>query len=211
MLELIPKIPLYKSFRAFDWPKRLPLNLTLNVTYHCPSKCQTCNIWKKNVDEFTLAEWEKTFQRIENSIYWLILSGGEPFMRKDLPELVRLAYKHLKPKVINIPTNGFLFQIIPTMVEKILENCPTSQVVINFSLDELAEKHDRIRSLEGSFKNLMQSYESLKKIKNPRLTIGIHSVVSKLNFSSFPEIYKFVEENMHPDSYITEIAEKRTL
>lgn len=210
MLELIPKIPPYRSFRAFGWPKQLPINLTLNVTYHCPSRCRTCNIWKKNVNELTIEEWEKTFKSIGNSVYWLILSGGEPFMRKDLPELVRIAYKHLKPKVINIPTNGFLFQAIPPMTEKILENCPTSEVVINLSLDGLFEKHDRIRNLEGSFKNLMLSYESLKKIKNPRLTIGIHSVVSKLNFSSFPEIYKFVEENLHPDSYITEVAEKRT-
>lgn len=210
MLDPIPKIPLYKSFRAFGWPRRLPLNLTLNVTYHCPSRCQTCNIWQKKVAEFTLEEWEKTFRSINLPIYWLILSGGEPFTRKDLPELARLAYRYLKPKVINIPTNGFLFEIIPSAVEKILENCPDSQVVINFSLDGLAEKHDKIRNLENSFSNLLQSYTSLKKIKNPRLTIGVHSVISKLNFETFPEIYKFVEEKLNPDSYITEIAEIRT-
>jgi MoaA/NifB/PqqE/SkfB family radical SAM enzyme len=210
MISLIPKIPLYKSYRVFGWPKRLPLNLTLNVTYHCPSRCRTCNIWQKKTDEFTLVEWKKTFKSIRSPVYWLILSGGEPFAHKDLPELARLAYNYLKPKVINIPTNGFLVDIIPSAVEKILQNCLTSKVVINFSLDGLAEKHDKIRNLEGSFKNLMQSYTALQKIKNPRLTIGVHSVVSKLNFENFPEIYKFVEKNLHPDSYITEIAEKRT-
>jgi MoaA/NifB/PqqE/SkfB family radical SAM enzyme len=210
MLELIPKIPLYRSYRAFGWPKCLPLNLTLNVTYHCPSRCQTCNIWQKKTDEFTLEEWQKTFKNIKSSVYWLILSGGEPFARIDLPDLAKLAYHYLKPKVINIPTNGFLFEVIPSAVKKILENCPTSQVVINFSLDGLAEKHDKIRNLEGSFRNLLQSYTALQQIKNSRLTIGVHSVVSKLNFENFPEIYKFVEKNLKPDSYITEIAEKRT-
>lgn len=210
MLNLIPKIPLYKSYHAFGWPKRLPLNLTLNVTYHCPSRCQTCNIWQKKADEFTLEEWQKTLKNIQGSVYWLILSGGEPFARADLPDLAKLAYHYLKPKIINIPTNGFLSEIIHSAVEKILENCPSSQIVINFSLDGLAEKHDEIRNLEGSFKKLMQSYAALQKIKNPRLTIGIHSVVSKLNFDTFPEIYAFVEKNLKPDSYITEIAEKRT-
>lgn len=210
MISLIPKIPLYKSYRAFGWPKRLPLNLTLNVTYHCPSRCQTCNIWQKKAAEFTLEEWKKTFKSIKSPIYWLILSGGEPFARKELPELAKLAYHYLKPKVINIPTNGFLVDIIPSAVEKILENCPTSQVVINFSLDGLEEKHDEIRNLKGSFENLMLSYSALQKIKNPRLTIGVHSVVSKLNFEKFPDIYEFVEKNLKPDSYITEIAEKRT-
>lgn len=210
MISLIPKIPFYKSFRALGYPKMLPLNLTLNVTYHCPSRCQTCNVWKKNVNELTLDEWKKIFKKFGHSPFWLILSGGEPFSRKDLPELCRLAYKYLKPKVINIPTNGFLSDIIPGAVEKILENCPKSQLVINFSLDGIKEKHDEIRRLPGSFENFLKSYQALKKINNPRLTIGVHSVISKLNFEKIPELYKFVKKELAPDSYITEIAEKRT-
>lgn len=211
MIELIPQIPSYKSFRRLGRPKKLPLNLTINVTYHCPSRCRTCNIWKKNVDELRLDEWEKIFKNIgPSSVYWLIMSGGEPFSRKDLPELCRLAHENLKPKVINIPTNGFLFGVIPGTVEKILENCPASQLVINFSMDGVRDAHDEIRRLPGSFENLMKSYRALQKIDNPRLTIGIHSVISKLNYDKFPEIYEFVEKNLSPDSYITEIAEKRT-
>ncbi len=210
MIRLIPKIPFYKSFRGLGYPKMLPLNLTLNVTYHCPSRCQTCNIWKKNADELALDEWEKIFKKLGYSPYWLILSGGEPFSRKDLPELCHLAYKYLKPKVINIPTNGFLCHIIPEAVEKILKSCPDSQVVINFSLDGIADLHDEIRRLPGSFDNLLKSYRALKKINNPRLTIGVHSVISKLNFERIPEIYNFVTKELMPDSYITEVAEKRT-
>lgn len=209
MLELLCKIPAYRYFHAFGRPSKLPLNLTINVTYHCPSRCRTCNIWKKEAQEFTLDEWDRTFASFRQPVYWLIMSGGEPFARPDLPELAASAYKHLRPKVINIPTNGFLTAIIPGAVEKILENCPKSQIVINFSLDGLEEKHDRIRNLEGSFTRLMESYAALKKIKNPRLTIGIHSVISKLNFQDFPEIYRFVSDQLKPDSYITEIAEKR--
>ena len=210
MKRIAAKIPLYKAFRRLGKPRIFPLNLTLNVTYRCPSRCQTCNIWKKEVDELTLAEWEKIFESIgRGKIYWLILSGGEPFLRKDLPELCSIAYKHLKPKVINIPTNGYLYQVVPEMVEKILANCPKSQIVINFSLDGIAEKHDKIRNLAGSFENFIKSYTALGKIKNPRLTIGIHTVISKLNFHEIPEIYSYVIENLKPDSYITEIAEQR--
>lgn len=210
MLKLIPKIPLYKSFRATGRPGMLPMNLTLNVTYHCPSRCQTCNVWKKQVDEFTLEEWTKTFQSIgRNKIYWLILSGGEPFMRKDLPELAKAAYQHCRPAIINIPTNGFLSDIIPSAVEKILANCPQSQIVINFSLDGIGEKHDAIRNLENSFERMLKSYSAVRKINNPRLTIGIHSVISKLNFRDIPEIYTYATETLQADSYITEIAERR--
>ena len=210
MLKLIPKIPLYKSFRSIGKPKMLPLNLTINATYHCPSRCQTCNIWKKNADEFTLDEWEKTFKSIGKGPFWLIISGGEPFSRKDLPEICKLAGKYLKPKVINIPTNGFFHETISEKVSEILDNCPQSQIVINFSLDGIEKKHDEIRRLENSFENLLKSYSSLKKIKNERLTIGIHSVISKLNYQEIPEIYNFVNNELNPDSYITEVAEPRT-
>ena len=88
MISLIPKIPLYKMFRSSGWPKMLPLNLTLNVTYRCPSRCQTCNVWKKNVSELTLDEWEKIFKKMGHSPFWLILSGGEPFLKEGMIELL---------------------------------------------------------------------------------------------------------------------------
>jgi len=210
MLSLTPKIPLYKSFRQLEKPRLLPFNLTLNVTYRCNSRCATCNIWKKKTDELTLAEWEKIFKSIgPGKVWWLILSGGEPFLRADLVELCRLAGKYLKPKIINIPTNGYLYQIIPQRLEEILKAAPQSKIVINFSLDGIREEHDRIRNLKGSFENLLKSFRAVREIKNPRLTVGVHSVVSKLNFKKIPEIYDFVQKELKPDSYITEIAEKR--
>jgi MoaA/NifB/PqqE/SkfB family radical SAM enzyme len=161
------------------------------------------------VDELTLTEWEKIFQKFDQKLYWLILSGGEPFLRPDLAALCQIGYKYTKPEVINIPTNGFLFDVIPSAVEKILESCPKSHLVINFSLDGIGEKHDQIRNLKDSFERLLKSYRALQKIKNPRLTLGIHSVISKLNHADIPEIYEYAMKELQPESYITEIAEKR--
>ncbi|OGI17227.1 MAG: radical SAM protein [Candidatus Moranbacteria bacterium RBG_19FT_COMBO_42_6] len=217
MFSLLPKIPLYKSFRKFGLPKMLPMNLTLNVTYRCNSRCRTCNVWKKKANELTLSEWEKIFRSIgPGKVFWLILSGGEPFLKPDLAQLCRLAAKYLEPKIINIPTNGYLYQIIPSRVEEILAAAPKSKVVINFSLDGVGEAHDKIRNLEGNFENLLKSFRAVQEINhtyrqagNPRLTIGVHSVISKLNYDKVPEIYDFVQEELRPDSYITEIAEKR--
>ena len=130
MFSLAPKIPLYKSFRRFGKPRLLPLNLTLNVTFRCNSRCATCNIWKKKVDssfitshernmqaknilktdqfekvvrdELTLSEWKKIFQSIgPRKVFWLILSGGEPFLREEIVEVCQLAAKYLKPKIIH--------------------------------------------------------------------------------------------------------------
>lgn len=204
------QLPQYWLARKFGFPKVLPTNLTLNVTYRCNSRCLTCNIWKKRVDELTLAEWKKVFRNYNSSVFWLILSGGEPFLRKDLIELVKAGYGHLQPTIINLPTNGILFKIIPQKTTQILENCPGSEIIINFSLDGVGKDHDKIRGVPGNFEKLMKSFKAVKRLKKqyPNLTIGFHTVISKYNVRKLPQICDFAL-SQEPDQYITEIAEQR--
>ena len=209
-LSLISKLPPNWSAYYFGWPKLLPVNLTINFTYSCNSRCLTCNVWRERVKELSLEEWKKIFKKIGPTPYWLTISGGEPFLRKNLAELAKAAHQYLRPAVINIPTNGLLYQIIPQEVEKILKRCPDSEIVINFSLDGIGKDHDRIRNIPGNFEKLLKSYQSVKKLKKKycRLTVGFHTVISKYNVSKIPEICDFVL-SLEPDQYITEIAEER--
>jgi len=79
---------------------------------------------------------------------------------------------------------------------------------LNLSLDEVGEKHDVIRGFKRNWEFAMETYKELKKIKNDNFELGIHTVISKHNVKRFPEIYKELIK-LKPDSYITEIAEKR--
>ena len=65
-----------------------PLNLTFSVTYRCNATCRTCNVWKKRVDDLTLVEYERVFAALGRSLYWATFSGGEPFIRPDLIDIV---------------------------------------------------------------------------------------------------------------------------
>jgi molybdenum cofactor biosynthesis enzyme MoaA len=118
MISILPKIPAYQSFRRFGFPRMLPLNLTVSVTYKCNSRCRTCHIYDRRVPEFTLEEFRRTFQSLGRALYWLTISGGEPFLRKDIVEICRSAYENCRPKIINIPTNGFLSNSIPDLVDQ---------------------------------------------------------------------------------------------
>ena len=62
----------------------------------------------KRENELTLAEWDKTLASLGTAPYWFTISGGEPLMFPGIVELAKLAYKHCKPGIINIPTNGIL-------------------------------------------------------------------------------------------------------
>ncbi len=207
-LKILPKIPLYQMFRAYGFPKLLPLNLTISVLYSCNSRCKTCNVWKKKADNFTLDEYEKIFRNIGNAPYWFTMSGGEPFMRKDIVEICTLAYKFCQPGIINIPTNGILYNKIPEQVAKIAENCPKTQIIINLSLDAWEEEHNEIRGVKDNFENAIKTWNALKKLSYSNLNLGINTIISTFNIENFNEIYdKLI--TLEPDSYVTEIAEER--
>jgi len=210
LFRLGKQLFLYWLARRTGFPKTLPTNLTLNVTYRCNSRCLTCNIWKKQADELSLTEWKKIFKNYNSRPFWLILSGGEPFLRRDLVELTRAGYHYLKPAVINIPTNGILYKTIPQKTKKILKNCPHSEIVINFSMDGVGKDHDKIRNTPGNFEKLIKSFQAVKELKRDytNLTIGLHTVISKYNVKKIPKICDFAL-SLEPDQYITEIAEQR--
>ena len=54
-LPLPLKLPAFGAYRRWGWPRLLPVNLTVSVTYTCTSRCKTCDIWQKKVAEATLA------------------------------------------------------------------------------------------------------------------------------------------------------------
>jgi MoaA/NifB/PqqE/SkfB family radical SAM enzyme len=198
----------YKMFRSLGWPRMLPLNLTVGLTYRCNSKCKTCNIWRReSSNELSAGEFDEVFRKIGGA-YWFTLSGGEPFLRNDIVEICRSVHDNCKPGIINIPTNGLLCDVIPGRVKEILEVCPDSQIVVNVSMDGIGEQHDEIRGVRGNFERAMKTYEALRSLNSKNFELGIHTVISAFNVHEIPQIYEQLK-GLKPDSYITEIAEER--
>src|SRR5438477_5297613 len=211
MMQVIPQIPVLKASYVSGRPFTLPVNITVSTSYRCNSRCKTCNVWLLPNDDFTLEEWDRTFQSLGRAPYWFTFSGGEPTLRKDLPEMIASAYRHCRPGIINIPTNGIQDKIIPGRIERILQACPESEVIVNLSLDGVGHKHDELRGVKGNFVRAMRTYAAFKDLKSryTNFTLGVHTVISNFNVESFPELCEFVQRELKPDSYITEIAEER--
>jgi MoaA/NifB/PqqE/SkfB family radical SAM enzyme len=211
MLEVLPNIAKAQVSYATNKVLVMPMNLTISVSYRCNSRCKTCNVWQRPNDDFTIEEYEKTFESIGRAPYWFTFSGGEPTLRKDLPEMVGAAYRHCRPGIINIPTNGIQDKIIPGRVEQVLKAAPGSDVIINLSLDGVGEKHDIVRGVKGNFERSMRTYAGLKALKSryKNFTLGVHTVISNFNIDEFDNIHKFVREELKPDQFISEIAEER--
>jgi MoaA/NifB/PqqE/SkfB family radical SAM enzyme len=210
MIGLIPKLPLYWAFRKFGWPAIKPFSVVVSISYRCNSKCRTCDVWRKPNDDMTVEEWDKVFQKLGHAPFYMTFTGGEPFLRKDLDEMVISAYRHCKPEVITIPTNGMLTDRVLAMTERMCRECPTSSIGINLSLDGIGDEHDDIRGVEGNWELSMETWRQLKELQkqHKNLVLTVHTVISRFNahrFRAIQEGLKFLE----PDSYITEVAEER--
>lgn len=210
MIKILLKILPYNFFRRFGWPKVLPMNLTIGVTSFCNSRCLTCNIWRKKdrIGELTFEEWDKIFKNLGKSIVYLTISGGEPFLRKDIVQICQSAYRHCRPLMVTIPTNCLLPKVVIESVKRITQTCPQTQFILNLSVDGIGLEDDRIRGVPGHYQKMLEVFKALKKTKRKNLTLGLHTVISRFNVKHFPEIAESLLK-LKPDSYVTEIAEQR--
>jgi MoaA/NifB/PqqE/SkfB family radical SAM enzyme len=208
VLKALLHLPSLYLFRTIGRPRSLPINLTLSVTFRCNSRCRTCNIYKKTSGELDIEEWRQVFTSIGKSPFWVTISGGEPFLRADLPALVGSLYDICRPSIINIPTNGLLTDRIPGSVSEIARYCEKAQIVVNLSVDELEGRHDETRGVQGNFARVMETFHALKQLQLNNLTVGFHTVISRFNVDRIPEIYEYLI-GLGPDSYVAEIAEAR--
>lgn len=219
--ELLPKMLQYRLARKGLVKPGSPFNLTFSVTNQCQSQCKTCNIWElykkhpeKRKEELTLTEIEKIFGSMGH-IYIFNISGGEPFLRDDITELVGLACKHLTPGIIHIPTNAIAVNRIEKKTRDILnllkDQYPKIHLTVKPSLDNIEEKHDIIRGVPGNFKRVMEVFHKLKSIQSeyPQLHVELGTVISRWNVGDVKEISSHITK-LGVDSYRNEIAEQRS-
>jgi MoaA/NifB/PqqE/SkfB family radical SAM enzyme len=210
-LPLLARLAGYRVAHATGQPKQLPVNLTVSVTYSCPSRCATCDIWKKKVDDLSVDEYGRVFPTLEKVPVWVTLSGGDQFVRADFDEIVRLVVTQIEPRIVNIPMNGVITERIFSLLPKIAHHTAGAQLVLNLSVDEIGEAHDRIRGSQHNFEKIKLVAELIHDLKKtyPHVVLGVHTVISKLNVDRIAEIERDARAIFRPDSYIAEVAENR--
>jgi len=219
--EVLPKMIRYRLARRKMASPGAPLNLTFSVTNVCQSRCRTCNIWslyeahpEKRSEELTLAEIEKIFCSMGH-IYVFNISGGEPFLRPEITDIIRLACRYLSPGIIHIPTNAIAIERIDKKINKILNFLKTSfprvHLTVKPSLDHIGDRHDEIRGVKGNFEKVTSLFQRLKTLQPefPNFHVELGTVISNWNINDIEEIAAFVTA-LGTDSYRNEIAEERS-
>lgn len=164
------------------------VDCVIAVTYRCNSRCTMCNIWQiKDNPKLTLDDLKKLPKTLKD----INISGGEPFLRPDLPEVIRVVTETCPKARITISSNGFMTDFIVKQMKKILEVNPNVGIVI--SIDGLEKKHDEVRRIPDGFKKDMETIRRLREelgMKNVRIAF----TAGDYNIDELPNVYKLSRE-----------------
>jgi len=199
-----------------------PIQLTVFLTRRCNAGCPFCFYRAGGQEaaggtagggsrkELSAAELAGAAQSL-GPLLWLAFSGGEIFLRSDLVEVVRGFYRHCRPAIVLLPTNGLLPEVIERHVESILAACPRSTVVVKLSLDGPAGLHDRLRGVPGAFQRVMATYRRLVPLldRYPNLELGINTVFCAANQQRMAEIVTMVGRLRHCRTHTVSLVRGR--
>jgi len=187
--------------------KDTPFDLEFAVTNRCNLRCIQCDVWRyyeENPEEIRtelkIEEIEKIFSSYRG-FKVVGITGGEPFLREDLPEIVNIVAKtQRKLESLFITSNGQLRGTTLTKVKEILRNIESIDASFDFtqliSIDGPKDLHDHIRGFAGAHDRALETIRLLSNIGNthPSFHLGTVTVCSPFNTNRFDEVINHISE-----------------
>src|SRR5260370_22119346 len=205
---------LVQLLRSTKREKRLG-TVILFVTSRCNSFCRTC---------FYHAELNRpgdmTFEQIERvsrtmppiTDRWL--SGGEPTLRHDATEIIRLFVRNNGVRRLIIPTNGLVKSRVYEIVEQALGAASLLDLHLSIALDGYGETHDRSRGVPGHWQKTLDCITTLYPLKEKyrdRLRLNANTVVCADNYTEIEKLAEFMWSNFRLDGQYFNIVRGETL
>ncbi len=189
---------MYKDFK-FLFQKK-PSYIIFWIEQLCNFTCEHCFNYlenKKKRNNLSLDEIDKISKNLDHLKY-VTLAGGEPMIRNDVFDIIKIFHKNNGLQMLNIVTNGWFVEKIKDLTNRVIKELPDLHINFGISIDGLEEKHDFIRQKKGSFKKCCETLNELKKIsvenENSKLTFNVNGVYTSENADSILETSDFFIE-----------------
>jgi MoaA/NifB/PqqE/SkfB family radical SAM enzyme len=197
------KSDVVKIYHSLGRKKRLG-TVIFFVTSVCNAKCRTCFYWQElnQRGDLTWDEIRKlAFSMPQFSDLWL--SGGEPMLRRELTDIIKLFHTHNGVRWVNLPTNGLLPERTAEWVARICGENPELQLDLNVALDGLGEMQDSIRAVPGNFAKTLETLDAIQpcRKKYPLLRVNINTVICSENFDEVMAIAEYVKAHCAVDGH----------
>jgi MoaA/NifB/PqqE/SkfB family radical SAM enzyme len=200
------------SFNSLNSKRKLE-SVFLFTTGKCNAKCAMCfyaNDMEQKAADLTFEEIKK-LSETAGQFNRLWLSGGEPTMREDLPEIIEMFYKNNHIKDINFPSNGIKSELLVGWLKGIRKNCPDCNLSISISLDGFGSTHDTQRGIPSFY----QAARALKLIDDNfrddgRIIKNIATVITKYNVEEILDFTAWVYGRFNVSTHTIEAARGMT-
>jgi Fe-coproporphyrin III synthase len=178
---------------------QMPSFVTYLVTLRCNSKCGFCDVWKLGAnekDELSLQDVTAIFRQIKNPDV-VRITGGEPFLRKDLAAVINTIDEVSRPGMIHITSNGFLTDRVVETMENLKH---PEKVHIKISIDHIGKRHDEIRGVPGAYEKAMSSVKNLVALRSKyKFHVGINqAIVNESDIGGYEALKDLLKEDNVP-------------
>ena len=186
---------------------KLPHHVIFYPTSRCNLFCEHCFNHKRqdNVDgntginnEMSLEEIDKFSSSFEH-LKSLTITGGEPFLRKDIKEIIEIFYKNNGLQYVSIHSHGLLNERVVSTVKKIMEDLPELKVIYCTSIDGLEERHNQIRGAKDGFNKTIKTVHDIQNIKEKyfdRLFLLSCTIFSFSSQDEYIKTIKYINQNL---------------
>src|SRR3989338_5656556 len=138
-----------------------PLSMVHFITKKCNARCSHCFIDFDNPATFKGELTIKEIEQFTKSVGWQLqnvnLTGGEPFLRRDIFSIAKCYLDNTKIKTMYITTNGFFTSFVKEFIEQYIAARYDRLLIFSLSIDDFPEKHDSNRKVKGLFKKTIET------------------------------------------------------
>ncbi len=178
-----------------------PVRVALIVTHRCNLRCDMCQVWQYAKErepadhELETAEWFRVIDQTPR-LALITFTGGEPFVRPDLPDLLRYAARRRR---VHLVTNAT--RLTPDDVDWLIELSPKGiwgrgLLSLGISLEGPAEIHDRVVGMPGAFQRSLTALRCAAKAKQGRRfpLLDVKVVITSSTYQSLDHLYECCQE-----------------
>lgn len=175
-----------------------PISIVHFISLRCNARCKHCFIDFDNPeiykDEMTIEEIRKMSRTMGNSLLNVNLTGGEPFLRRDIWEIAEAYFKNAGIQSLYITTNGMFGGFTKEFIDKFLASGIDGKLIFAISIDNFEEKHDENRRVKGLFQNAMKTYRMIKSYNKPNILADIALTVTHHNYADVVPLYHYLKK-----------------
>ena len=133
---------------------------------HCDFCCYAA-MDARNSSNVSPEEWGYAFKRAQSLLH-LTITGGEPFLRKDLTQIISEIIDNSGVPRVSIKSNGFYVERIKEYIPVLINKYPNTEFTLSISLDGPKNVHDKVRNFKGAYDKVVETVNAMKKYRKEK-------------------------------------------